>query len=349
MTGETLAPMAAWERFQGLPELARNAFLQRIFLLELREAGRDQNVPGVDDQPLNGGYNRGYAAIKTLFPGSEWDGDVAANSLTVRTMSGGDINVLTPGGGLQVAALGVTVPDGEGLVTLGSGHINVFAHDDVVVNRSRLLSFVADQSRQGSDQIIWATEGDIDAGRGAKTVRLPSAPEVVTDADANTIMRERPDMSGSGIGTVGDGDVDLIAPKGTVNAGDAGIRVAGNLNVAAYRVVNVDNIEVGGESSGLPPVISVNVGALTAASQAAGSAQRAAEEVTRRTPRRPPSVISVEILGYGQERLEPQPRPSPVPAPPLSYNPNSAIRVIGDGDLSPQQRRELTMEERRRL
>ncbi|MFT0137771.1 filamentous hemagglutinin family protein [Alcanivoracaceae bacterium MT1] len=349
VTGETLAPMAAWERFLGLPELTRNAFVQRIFLLELREAGRDQNVPGFDDQPLNGGYNRGYAAIETLFPGTEWDGDVAANSLTVRTMSGGDINVLTPGGGLQVAALGVTVPDGEGLVTLGSGHINVFAHDNVVVNRSRLLSFVADQSRQGSDQIIWATEGDIDAGRGAKTVRLPSAPEVVTDADANTTMRERPDMSGSGIGTVGDGDVDLIAPKGTVNAGDAGIRVAGNLNVAAYRVVNVDNIEVGGESTGLPPVISVNVGALTAASQAAGSAQRAAEEVTRRTPRQPPSVISVEILGYGQERLEPQPRPSPAPTPPLSYNPNSAIRVIGDGDLSPEQRRELTMEERRHL
>lgn len=61
-------------------------------------------------------------------------------------------------------------------------------------------------------------------------------------------------MSGSGIGTivgysgVEEGDVHLIAP----NAGDAGVRVSGNLTVAAFRVVNADNFDVGGEVKGVP-------------------------------------------------------------------------------------------------
>src|SRR5690606_36839075 len=129
------------------------------------------------------------------------------------------------------------------------------------------------------EQIIWSTQGEIDAGRGAKTVRVPSGPDIVTDADGNTLILERSDMSGSGIGTVGDGDVDLAAPEGTVNFGDAGVRVAGNFNVAALQVLNAANIEVQGESTGLPPMVSVNTAALTAASSAASTAASTAQDV----------------------------------------------------------------------
>ncbi|WP_411886827.1 filamentous haemagglutinin family protein, partial [Polaromonas sp. YR568] len=282
MTGEDLAPMAAWTRFQSLPKLAQQQFLRQVYLLELREAGRNQGEPGVNGLPLNGGYNRGYAAIAVLFPGEAWKGNVAANNMMLRTMSGGDINVLTPGGGLQVASLGATVPAGYGLVTLGSGHINVFAKDDVVVNQSRILSFVPEASKRGSDQIIWSSRGGIDAGKGSKTVRVPSAPEIVTDLDGNTVVREKSDMSGSGIGTVGDGDVDLVAPQGTINAGDAGIRVAGNLNIMALQVLNADNIKVKGEAKGLPVVEAVNIGALTNAGAAASQAAMAAQDMLQR-------------------------------------------------------------------
>ncbi|GGB95499.1 hypothetical protein GCM10007205_00900 [Oxalicibacterium flavum] len=351
ITGETLAPLAAWERFNRLPELTRQQFVRRVFLQELRDAGRDQNYPGQDGLPRNGGYNRGYAAIDTLFPGDGWKGDVMATSLWLRTQAGGDIQVLTPGGGLQVAALGATVLEGAGLVTLASGHINLFAHDDVTVNRSRVLSFVPEAARQGSDQIVWSSQGDIDAGRGAKTVRVPSSPDVVTDEDGNTLILERSDMSGSGIGTVGEGDVDLVAPEGTVNFGDAGVRVAGNFNVAALQVLNAANIEVQGEATGLPVVASVNVGALTDASAAASSAATAAQDMLQRdrnTARQNlPSIFTVRVLGFGSEPEEGAARPTPERG--AGYDSGSAFQVLGQGDLPPSRMARLTATERENM
>ena len=101
-------------------------------------------------------------------------------------------------------------------------------------------------------------------------------------------------------------DVDLIAPAGSIDAGDAGIRVSGNINLAALQVLNVANIQVQGVSAGVPQFnVSLNVAGLQAAnntvaataagaSGAAGSGQNAAtaqEDV--------PSLVSVEVLGYG--------------------------------------------------
>jgi hypothetical protein len=90
-------------------------------------------------------------------------------------------------------------------------------------------------------------------------------------------------VAGSGIRTIltGDnvtpGDVDLIAPAGTVNAGDAGIGAAGNLNIAARQVVGLDNIQVGGSSTGVPADTS-NLGAsLSGVSAVASSATSASE------------------------------------------------------------------------
>jgi len=66
------------------------------------------------------------------------------------------------------------------------------------------------------------------------------------------------DVAGSGIGqlltTPGlkAGLVNLIAPNGAVNAGDAGIRVAGNLNIAAVQVIGANNITVSGTATGVP-------------------------------------------------------------------------------------------------
>ncbi|OEZ27304.1 filamentous haemagglutinin family protein [Variovorax boronicumulans] len=359
MTGEKLEPLEAWARFQKLPQLAQQQFLRQVYLLELREAGRDQNEPGTGGLPRNGGYNRGYTAIETLFPGDTWKGDVAANKLMLRTMAGGDIDVLTPGGGLQVAALGAAVPAGYGLVTLASGHIGIAARNDVTVNQSRILSFVPEVTKQGSDQIIWSTVGDIDAGRGAKTLRVPSAPEVSTDLDGVTVIREKSDMSGSGIGTVGDGDVDLVAPRGTVNAGDAGLRVAGNLNIAALQVLNADNIQVKGETKGLPVIASVNIGALTNASAAAAQATAAAQDAVQReraaARQALASVFTVRVLGFGNEpaqegRDAPAPRSGLQSGAQVDYDPQNPVQVVGMGrKIDPRHWAALSSDERRRL
>ncbi|MDH2384898.1 filamentous hemagglutinin family protein [Bradyrhizobium sp. CER78] len=47
---------------------------------------------------------------------------------------------------------------------------------------------------------------------------------------------------------------DLVAPLGTIDAGEAGIRVLGNVNLAALQVVNAANIQVQGTSTGVPTV-----------------------------------------------------------------------------------------------
>ena len=48
------------------------------------------------------------------------------------------------------------------------------------------------------------------------------------------------------------GDVDLYAPLGTIDAGEAGIRVSGNVNIAAQNVLNAANIKAKGDSVGIP-------------------------------------------------------------------------------------------------
>lgn len=370
-----LTPQQAWEQYCLLPALARQQFLRQVFVYELREAGRDQNVVDAQDQPRNGGYRRGYAAIDTLFRmqtpvarpiryaldlPADWQsgwagqGDIAAHRMAVRTHQGGDINVFTPGGGLQAAALGATVPDGYGLSTLASpGQINVFTLNDIVVNRSRILSFSSKANPLGSDQVLWATLGDIDAGRGKKTVRVGQSPEIEADEDGNVTVQEKLDLSGSGIGTVGEGDVDLAAPKGTINAGDAGIRVAGNVNIAALVVLNADNIQVEGEAKGIPVSVAINTGALTSASAAATAASTAAQETVQRARRESrqnlPSIITVQVLGFGNE---------PVPGAQAMQGRHdgdsarsaggevAALRLVGQGELSRAQAARLTPEER---
>jgi hypothetical protein len=103
--------------------------------------------------------------------------------------------------------------------------------------------------------------------------------------------------------------VDLIAPKGLVDAGDAGIRVAGNLVVAAAQA-NLANVAVGGGISSNVPVggggaIGGLAGVSNLAQEATKSVERATETAadrgTRAEPQRQPSFITVEVIGLGEE------------------------------------------------
>src|SRR5262249_48601777 len=125
-------------------------------------------------------------------------------------------------------------------------------------------------------------------------------------------------ISGSGIGqlvTEPDlvpGRVDLIAPKREVNAGDAGIRVAGDLTIAALRVVGAENIRVGGISTGVPSTSSTSLSGLSGISNIAADAAKSAEKASQQlaasasslsTPAGLlPSFITVEILGIGEDK-----------------------------------------------
>jgi hypothetical protein len=120
--------------------------------------------------------------------------------------------------------------------------------------------------------------------------------------------------TGGGIGVlaavedVEPGAVNLIAPQGTVDAGDAGIRATGDIKIAAAAVVNADNISSGGTTSGAPSSPSVsapNIGGLTSGASSSAAANSAASSVAQQSASQDkpteeaPSLITVEVLGYG--------------------------------------------------
>jgi len=86
-----------------------------------------------------------------------------------------------------------------------------------------------------------------------------------------------------------------------VNAGDAGIRVVGDINIAAAVVVGVENIQFSGKAAGIPKVEVPNVAALTSASQLTqAAAQQGVGPEARPRPAvsELPSIITVEVVGY---------------------------------------------------
>jgi len=82
----------------------------------------------------------------------------------------------------------------------------------------------------------------------------------------------------------------------------AGIRVSGNLKIGALQVLNAGNIQVGGKSTGVPTTTVPNVAGLTAAGSATSVADAAASQGRNQVAQQQedlPSIITVEVLGYG--------------------------------------------------
>jgi hypothetical protein len=145
-----------------------------------------------------------------------------------------------------------------------------------------------------------------------KTVQSAPPMRVLIDPQSGDVKTDLAGLAtGGGIGVlatvagVKPGDVDLIAPVGTIDAGDAGIRVSGNLNISALQVVNAANIQVSGSSAGTPAPVAPAVGGLAAAASAAsgatsGAAEEAAKQARAQVQSEPqPSLITVEVIGYG--------------------------------------------------
>ncbi|MDQ0008521.1 filamentous hemagglutinin family protein [Luteibacter jiangsuensis] len=358
----------AWQRFQQLPDEAKAIFVQQTLFRILKQVGKDY---GDEGSTFAGMYSRGYDALNTLFPaslgytanGMEGGTNGAANTIstgdldirgsTIQTQRGGDISIVAPGGqallGSASAPPVVVGPNGkvlagpntQGILTLQQGDISIFTDRSTLLAQSRIFT------EQGGDVVMWSSNGDINAGKGAKTNSEIPPVRYLCTVDAWCLQDPSGQVAGAGIATLQtvpdapEGSVYLMAPRGTVDAGDAGIRVSGNLVIAAAHVANADNVQVKGDSVGLPVVQSVNVGALNAASSAASAATKAAEDVARQQQAdsrdRLPSIISVQVIGANSGA-------SVSPVGGNGYDPDSPVQVVrkgaGDG---------LTDSERSRL
>ncbi|QOF76402.1 filamentous haemagglutinin family protein [Variovorax sp. 38R] len=354
-------PGSALAYFKALAPEQQRVFLRGVYFAELRAGGREYNDV---DGPRYGSYLRGRGMIATLFP----DLDAAGQEVVrtgdiilygpsgVHTDFGGDIQMLAPGGQIVVGVQGAVPPGSAGVITQGSGHIQLFSEGSLLLGLSRVMTTF------GGDVLAWSEQGDINAGRGSKTTLVYTPPKRVYDNVGNVKLSSQVPSSGAGLATLAPiaevpaGDMDLIAPLGTIDAGEAGIRVSGSVNLAALQVVNAANIQVKGESAGLPVVASVNVGALTNASAAASQATAAAQDVMQReravARQSLPSVFSVRVLGFGNEPADGAAAPSDAgraTARPVGYDETSPVQVLGRGPLGDAQKTKLTAQERRLL
>jgi hypothetical protein len=308
---------------------------RQVFFHELEMAGQEANQ--------GTGYERAYHAIEALFPAKDsagntiaYSGDLSGFFSQVRTNQGGDVQFLVPGGGVTVGLVSkpsdLDTKDSElGVFSVDGGSIQSYTRDSFNVNTSRVFTLgqeripqrTTDYERMIRDDILlFSRVGNIDAGKGAKTTTSAPPPTYEYDNKGNLKVNLANSISGSGIGVllardvIVPGDVSLIAPAGEVNAGDAGIRVSGNLNIAAAHVVGADNIQVSGLSIGVPVAVDTSglsvsgIGALgdtQATSEAthglassSEASQKAAEELKQTLADFKLTFITAEVIGFGE-------------------------------------------------
>jgi filamentous hemagglutinin family protein len=281
----------------------KTIFVNRHLTSELIASGRD--FAKADN------HDRGAGAILALFPNKNV-GDILLFNSKVSTNSGGSVDLIAPGGLINV---GVPGQGGDiGIITEKGGAIRAIAEKDFSVNQSKVIT------QFGSDIAVWSSSGTIDAGRGSKTAT--SIPEriVQTDAFGNTKIEVRGVAAGSGIraqsydpdGPNGPlkeplkGSVSLIAP--VVDAGEAGIE-AGDILIVSPVVLNAANIQVQGVSAGVPmaatsSIAGVSAGlspdAVNSATQAVAQSVKPNDGSDFKKPKLP-SMISVDVIGIGDE------------------------------------------------
>ncbi|ATE60505.1 filamentous haemagglutinin family protein [Thauera sinica] len=317
--------------FAALPGDAQNVFYQtqrpvlnEILFAGVRYAGRlgDALGQGAD------GYAPGYTILGKTFGSSSGSGDkgnievfmsqikteqdvenvyslATAHLAPDQQEHASAIALLAP-----LGAINVGVPGGEagdptrtGLVAIGKGNVNLIAEDSIEVGPSRIFTL------DGGAIQGWSSESDIDGGSSPKTAAATPPPTLRPVGDG-FVLDVSGSVSGGGIATlkkdpsVRNAPVRLFAPRGAVDAGDAGIRVSGDLEIGAQQIIGADNISVGGTLSSSaappPPAAPATVPAAASTSQSETTAALPGQGLGERDGQREASsLLSVEVVALG--------------------------------------------------
>ncbi|MBI3433123.1 MAG: filamentous hemagglutinin family protein [Hydrogenophilales bacterium] len=279
----------------------------------------------------NGALAAANNAIAALFQdGRQHQGDITLYNARISSStnpggSGGDINLLAPHGDIKVGLPTASSERNIGIYTTAGGAINAYLSGDMNVNLSKVATF------QGGDILLYTSGAGstLDAGRGSRSARTSSPPRLVAELKADgtptgkLLLLPPLDVGGSGIRTVSydpdgfgplqqpePGKVYLLAPTGTIDAGEAGVSSASGLVVAALTVKNADNFSASGSSVGVPAVSS-GAPAAPVSGDAAASASKAMDAVSQAGSALAkndtdlksfrPAFITVEVLGFGND------------------------------------------------
>jgi len=243
------------------------------------------------------------ALIAALFPITSAVGNIDLTGSQVKTEQGGSIDLFAPSGSINVALLRVpsfisNKKSSElGVFTVRGGAIRALVRDDFLVNSGRVFSL------RGGDISLVSQYGSIDAGRGAKTAASAPPPLLTTDKNGNTKLDLSGSVAGSGIATLqtqpdqAPSNVYPVAPRGIFDAGDAGVRSTGTVQITAQTVLNAGNISAAGGVSGAPVVAAPSLGAVAIPASTAASGEGVSKSAS--TEQRLLS-LDVEVLCFGE-------------------------------------------------
>jgi filamentous hemagglutinin family protein len=287
--------------------------LLRLFP-QTRVDGWAQPPAGAADDPVRAALR---AMLERTLPqlrrdGSGYSGSINLFFSQVKTEQDGELRLLAPGGAINAGLANpgnLIKPASElGLMTVAGGAIRALVSGDFNVNQSRVFTL------GGGDILMWSSAGNIDAGRGSRTVSAAPPPQLIATGDGFRLDISN-SVAGSGIGTLlGRPDappaaVSLFAPLGAIDAGDAGIRATGGADFGALVFVNFDNVRVQGPATGGPPVAAAPLApslpagdSATATRAAEASATRAVTDAAQSAQAAPafrPTFITVEVIGLG--------------------------------------------------
>lgn len=297
---QDLGDAQALQAFEQLSTEQRLLFTNQVLKRELTVAGINATQEKTPDAKLDA-YQSGFNALATVFPGSQDTSSLLMGASSIKTQQDSDINVFTPHGGMNVGRLTGLANSAAaaklGIVTTSGGDITGVVRDSIEVNQSRI--FVV----ENGDMLLWASFGNIDAGKGSKTVTGAPAP-VLRIVDGRLVVDTTGSFSGSGIAALDpDSKLSLFAPRGEINAGEAGIRAGGSITLDAPTIVGANDIQIaGGGNLAPPPTVgnaSTNVGSLGQSATAAGPSQ--AESRGTSTPKR---RLLLDFLGFGSDKDE---------------------------------------------
>ncbi len=248
------------------------------------------------------------------------EGSAGANGISlvfsqIKTEQSGDLFVLAPRGGVLVGLANPPAgaidkqPYQLGLLTLGGGDVFGAVRDNFDVYRSRVFTTA------GGDIHLWASQGNVDAGRGPRDTAVVPPPRLEIDSNGVVTLDITASVSGSGIGALRTRDdqppssIRLIAPNGFIDAGEAGIRAdSGTVTLGTNIVLNAGNISAGGGVAGgavvvAPPAPVPQASNATQADKSVEQTQKtlaaAQQEAEERAKKERRKRVTGEFIGFG--------------------------------------------------
>ncbi|MBV8209848.1 MAG: filamentous hemagglutinin family protein [Burkholderiaceae bacterium] len=216
--------------------------------------------------------------------------DLQMDYNTIVAQQTGNIALFAPQGGVIVGQSAAPAlfageqpktPSQLGIFSYGGGAIDGMVRDNFDVYRSRVFTVA------GGDIDLWSSLANIDAGRGARDVTVAPPPQLVIDPKTGVVTLDLgATVTGSGIGALETqanqppSDINLMAPAGYVDAGEAGIRAqTGTVTLGTNLVLNASNIQAAAGVSGGAVVVAPPPPPPPSA--VAGSGSNAVEEAQR--------------------------------------------------------------------